>query len=205
MKCVYEGLQVPIDTGLRIEQRYFTNILQTTEAFSMIRSLFVSLQELNKGARRPAGVEKSEIKKVGIVGAGFMGASIGYVTAAAGIQVVLIDRDIEAATKGKATSEGLVTEAQKKGKLGKEEGEKLLALITPTADYADIADCDLVIEAVFEDRGIKKTVTEQVEAVLKPGAIFASNTSTLPITGLPKTPSVRNSSSASTSSRRCTR
>ncbi len=184
VKCVYEGLQVPIDTGLRIEQRYFTNILQTTEAFSMIRSLFVSLQELNKGARRPASVEKSEIKKVGIVGAGFMGASIGYVTAAAGIQVVLIDRDMDAANKGKATSEGLVTEAQKKGKLSKEAGEALLALITPTADYADIADCDLVIEAVFEDRGIKKAVTEQVEAVLKPGAIFASNTSTLPITGL---------------------
>lgn len=184
VKCVYEGLQVPIEMGLTIEQRYFTNILQTTEAFSMIRSLFISMQELNKGARRPAGVEKSEIKKVGIVGAGFMGASIGYVTAAAGIPVVLIDRDMEAANKGKATSEGLVADAVKKSRMSKEQGEGLLSLITPTADYNDIADCDLVIEAVFEDRGIKKTVTEQVEAVLKPDAIFASNTSTLPISGL---------------------
>ncbi len=184
VKCVYEGLQVPFETGLRVEQRYFTHILQTTEAYSMIRSLFVSLQELNKGARRPAGVEKSDIKKVGIVGAGFMGASIGYVTAAAGINVVLIDRDQEAADKGKATSEGLVTEAVKKSRMTKEQGEALLSLITPTSDYNDIADCDLVIEAVFEDRGIKKAVTEQVEAVLKPGAIFASNTSTLPISGL---------------------
>ncbi|MCO6187164.1 3-hydroxyacyl-CoA dehydrogenase NAD-binding domain-containing protein [Rhizobium sp. L1K21] len=184
VKCVYEGLQVPIDMALKIEQRYFTHILQTTEAFSMIRSLFISMQELNKGARRPAGVEKSSIKKVGIVGAGFMGASIGYVTAAAGIPVVLIDRDMEAAEKGKATSEGLVAEGVKKGKVSKEQAEALLSLITPTADYNDIADCDLVIEAVFEDRGIKKTVTEQVEAVLKPDAIFASNTSTLPITGL---------------------
>lgn len=184
VKCVYEGLQVPIEMGLTIEQRYFTNILQTTEAFSMIRSLFISMQELNKGARRPAGVEKSEIKKVGIVGAGFMGASIGYVTAAAGIPVVLIDRDMEAANKGKATSEGLVADAVKKSRMSKEQGEGLLSLITPTADYNDIADCDLVIEAVFEDRGIKKAVTEQVEAVLKPDAIFASNTSTLPISGL---------------------
>ena len=184
LKCVYEGLQLPIDAALKVEQRYFTQILQTTEAFSMIRSLFISLQELNKGARRPAGIEKSVIKKVGIVGAGFMGASIGYVTAAAGIDVVLIDRDMDAANKGKATSEGLVADAQKKGRMSAEEGTALLALIKPTADYADIADCDLVIEAVFEDRGIKKAVTEQVEAVLKPGAIYASNTSTLPITGL---------------------
>ncbi len=184
VKCVYEGLQVPIDMALTVEQRYFTHILQTSEAFSMIRSLFISMQELNKGARRPAGVEKSEIKKVGIVGAGFMGASIGYVTAAAGINVVLIDRDQEAADKGKTTSEGLVADAVKKKRMTEEQGAGLLSLIKPTADYNDIADCDLVIEAVFEDRGIKKTVTEQVEAVLKPDAIFASNTSTLPITGL---------------------
>ena len=111
MSCVYEGLQVPFDTGLKIEQRYFTEIVQTTEAYSMIRSLFVSMQELNKGARRPAGQPKSEIKKVGVVGAGFMGASIAYVTAAAGINVVLIDRDMEAAGKGKTHSEGLVAGA----------------------------------------------------------------------------------------------
>lgn len=186
LKCVYEGLQVPFDTGLKIEQRYFTEILQTTEAYSMIRSLFVSLQELNKGARRPAGVEKTELKKVGVVGAGFMGASIAYVTAAAGINVVLIDRDMEAAGKGKTHSEGLVSGAVGKGKMTKDEGEKLLALITPSDDYNTLSDADLVIEAVFEDRDVKKAVIEKVEAVLPEGAIFASNTSTLPITGLAK-------------------
>lgn len=184
VKCVYEGLQVPFDTALRIEQRYFTEILQTTEAFSMIRSLFVSMQELGKGARRPAGVPKTELKKVAVVGAGFMGASIGYVTAAAGIPVVLIDRDQEAADKGKAHSADLVKAAAQKGRMTAEEGEKLLSLITPTPDYAALADADLVIEAVFEDRQVKKAVIEQVEAHLKEGAIFASNTSTLPITGL---------------------
>ena len=186
LKCVYEGLQVPFDTALRIEQRYFTQILQTTEAFSMIRSLFISMQELGKGARRPAGIPKTELKKVAVIGAGFMGASIGYVTAAAGIPVVLIDRDQEAADKGKTVSEGLVQGSVQKGRLSKEEGEKLLSLITPTPDYAALADADLVIEAVFEDREVKKAVIEKVEAHLKEGAIFASNTSTLPITGLAK-------------------
>ncbi|MBD9373961.1 enoyl-CoA hydratase/isomerase family protein [Rhizobium sp. ARZ01] len=186
LKCVYEGLQVPFDTALKIEQRYFTYILQTTEAFSMIRSLFISMQELGKGARRPAGVPKSEFKKVGIVGAGFMGASIGYVTAAAGIPVVLIDRDQEAADKGKSVCEGLVSGSVSKGRMSKEEGEKLLELITPTADYGSLSDADLVIEAVFEDREVKKAVAEKIEAVLPEGSIFASNTSTLPITGLAK-------------------
>ncbi|RVN86231.1 3-hydroxyacyl-CoA dehydrogenase [Sinorhizobium meliloti] len=184
LKCVYEGLQVPFDTALKIEQRYFTEILQTTEAFSMIRSLFVSMQELGKGARRPAGVPKTELKKVGVVGAGFMGASIAYVTAAGGIPVTLIDRDMEAAEKGKTHSEGLVKDAIGKGRLTKEEGEALLSRITPSADYGDLRDAGLVIEAVFEDRQVKKDVIEKVEAVIAEDAIFASNTSTLPITGL---------------------
>jgi len=184
LKCVYEGLQLPFDTALKVEQRYFTQILQTTEAFSMIRSLFVSMQELGKGARRPAGVPKTEINKVGVVGAGFMGASIAYVTAAAGIPVVLIDRDQEAADKGKAHSEKLVSDQVGKGRMTKEEGEQLLALVTPTPDYSTLADVDLVVEAVFEDRAVKKAVIEQVEAVISEDTIFASNTSTLPITGL---------------------
>jgi 3-hydroxyacyl-CoA dehydrogenase/enoyl-CoA hydratase/3-hydroxybutyryl-CoA epimerase len=184
LKCVYEGLQVPFDTALRIEQRYFTEILQTTEAFSMIRSLFISMQELGKGARRPAGVPKTELKKVGVVGAGFMGASIAYVTAAAGIPVTLIDRDMEAAEKGKTHSEGLVKDSIGKGRLTKEEGEALLGRITPSADYGDLKDASLVVEAVFEDRQVKKDVIEKVEAVIAEDAIFASNTSTLPITGL---------------------
>lgn len=184
IKCVYEGLQVPFDTGLRIEQRYFTEILQTPEAYAMVRSLFVSLQELNKGARRPDGIEKTKFSKIGVIGAGFMGAGIAYVTAKAGIPVVLIDRDQDAADKGKAHSEELVAAAIKKKRMDQDEADMLLSLITPSTDYAELDGADLVIEAVFEDRGIKKTVTEAAEAVLAPGAVFASNTSTLPITGL---------------------
>ncbi|MEO5756049.1 MAG: 3-hydroxyacyl-CoA dehydrogenase NAD-binding domain-containing protein [Mesorhizobium sp.] len=186
LKCVYEGLLVPFDTALRIEQRYFTEIMQTKEAAAMIRSLFVSLQELNKGARRPAGVPETKFKKIGILGAGFMGAGIAYVTAKAGIPVVLLDRDVESAAKGKAHSESLIADLVKKGRAKPEEKDKLLSLITPTADYADLAGCDLVVEAVFEDSAVKKSATEQAEAVLKPSAIFASNTSTIPISSLAK-------------------
>ncbi|WP_027141980.1 3-hydroxyacyl-CoA dehydrogenase NAD-binding domain-containing protein [Mesorhizobium sp. WSM3626] len=184
LKCVYEGLLVPFDTALRIEQRYFTEIMQSKEAAAMIRSLFVSLQELNKGARRPAGVPDTRFKKIGILGAGFMGAGIAYVTAKAGIPVVLLDRDMEAAAKGKAHSDSLISDQVKKGRAKPEEKDKFLSLITPTADYADLAGCDLVVEAVFEDSAVKKNATEQAEAVLKSSAIFASNTSTIPITGL---------------------
>src|SRR5262245_59569298 len=186
LKCVYEGLLVPFDTGLRIEQRYFTEIMQTTEAAMMIRSLFVSLQELNKGARRPAGVPETKFGKIGVLGAGFMGAGIAYVTAAAGIPVVLVDRDQEAADKGKAHSENLIGEQVKKGRAKPEDKEKLLSLITATPDYAALEGCDLVIEAVFEDSEVKKGVTGKAEAVLGSSAIFASNTSTIPITLLAK-------------------
>ena len=186
VKCVYEGLLVPFDVGLKIEQRYFTQVLQTTEAGSMIRSLFVSLQELNKGARRPAGIKPTKFKKIGVLGAGFMGAGIAYVTAKAGIPVVLLDRNIEAAEKGKAHSDGLITRAMQKGRATADDKEKLLSLITPTADYADMDGCDLIVEAVFEDSEVKKGATEQAEAVLKPSAVFASNTSTIPITALAK-------------------
>ncbi|MER8480997.1 3-hydroxyacyl-CoA dehydrogenase NAD-binding domain-containing protein [Mesorhizobium sp. M1322] len=186
LKCVYEGLLVPFDTALRIEQRYFTEIMQTREAAAMIRSLFVSLQELNKGARRPAGVPETKFKKIGVLGAGFMGAGIAYVTAKAGIPVVLLDRDVEAAAKGKAHSDSLISDQVRKGRAKPEDKDRLLSLITPTADYADLAGCDLVVEAVFEDSGVKKDATEKAEAVLKPSAVFASNTSTIPITSLAK-------------------
>jgi 3-hydroxyacyl-CoA dehydrogenase/enoyl-CoA hydratase/3-hydroxybutyryl-CoA epimerase len=186
LKCVYEGLLVPFDTALRIEQRYFTEIMQTTEAAMMIRSLFISLQELNKGARRPAGVPETKFKKIGVLGAGFMGAGIAYVTAKAGIPVVLLDRDMPAAEKGRAHSDGLISDAVKKGRATAEEKDKLLSLITPTDDYAELKGCDLIIEAVFEDSEIKKGVTEKAEAVIAKDAIFASNTSTIPITGLAK-------------------
>jgi 3-hydroxyacyl-CoA dehydrogenase/enoyl-CoA hydratase/3-hydroxybutyryl-CoA epimerase len=186
VKCVYEGLLLPFDTALRIEQRYFAEIMRSKEAAAMIRSLFLSLQELNKGARRPAGVPATKFAKVGVVGAGFMGAGIAYVTAKAGIPVVLVDRDMAAAEKGKAHSDGLISDAVKKGRAKPEDREKLLSLITPSADYADLAGADLVIEAVFEDSGVKKAATEQAEGVIGAGAIFASNTSTIPITALAK-------------------
>ncbi|MER9687561.1 3-hydroxyacyl-CoA dehydrogenase NAD-binding domain-containing protein [Mesorhizobium sp. M0139] len=186
LKCVYEGLLVPFDTGLRIEQRYFTEIMQSKEAAAMIRSLFVSLQELNKGARRPAGVPETKFKKIGILGAGFMGAGIAFVTAKAGIPVVLLDRDMASAEKGKTHSDSLISDQVKKGRVKPEEKDRLLSLITPSADYADLAGCDLVVEAVFEDSAVKKAATEQAEAVLKSSAIFASNTSTIPITALAK-------------------
>ncbi|MDG4892064.1 3-hydroxyacyl-CoA dehydrogenase NAD-binding domain-containing protein [Mesorhizobium sp. WSM4976] len=186
LKCVYEGLLVPFDTALRIEQRYFTEIMQTKEAAAMIRSLFLSLQELNKGARRPAGVPDTKFKKIGILGAGFMGAGIAYVTAKAGIPVVLLDRDLPSAEKGKAHSDSLMADQVKKGRAKPEDKDKLLSLITPTADYADLSGCDLVVEAVFEDSGVKKDATEKAEAVLKSSTIFASNTSTIPITALAK-------------------
>jgi len=186
LKCAYEGLLVPFDTALRIELRYFVEIMQTTEAAMMIRSLFVSLQELNKGARRPASQPETQFSKIGVLGAGFMGAGIAYVTAKAGIPVVLLDRDMDAANKGKAHAEGLVDGLIKKGRATADEKDKLLSLITPTADYADLGGCDLIVEAVFEDSEIKKGVTEQAEAVIAKTAIFASNTSTIPITALAK-------------------
>ncbi|TYC52846.1 3-hydroxyacyl-CoA dehydrogenase [Rhodobacterales bacterium] len=184
LRSVVEGLQMPMDLALQIESRYFAKVLQTPEASNMIRSLFVSMQELNKLARRPADQRPNKIKKVGILGAGFMGAGIAHVTAQAGIDVVLIDRDQAAADKGKTHSEELMNKAIKRGRSSEEDKARLLSRIEATADYDALGDCDLVIEAVFEDREIKKTVTEQAEAVMKSRAIFASNTSTLPITSL---------------------
>ena len=187
MKCVYEGLLLPMDTALRVESRYFANVLASTEAKHMVRSLFISMQALNKGARRPADAKPSTINKVGILGGGgFMGAGIGYVTAKAGIKVVLLDRDLESAGKGVAHSAGIIDKAIQRGYSSQADKEQLLSLIQPTADYADLADCDLVIEAVFEDSNVKKGVTEEAAKHMKRGAIFASNTSTIPITGLAK-------------------
>jgi 3-hydroxyacyl-CoA dehydrogenase / enoyl-CoA hydratase / 3-hydroxybutyryl-CoA epimerase len=186
LKCVYEGLQVPMDTALRIESRYFANVLRQPQAQAMIRSLFVSLGALGKGLRRPAGVPPTVLKKVGVLGAGFMGAGIAYVSAQAGFDVVLIDRDQEAADKGKAHSHALMTGLVNKGRATSAQRDALLAKITATPDYAALADVDLVIEAVFEDPAVKADVIKRAEAVMRPDVVFASNTSTLPITGLAK-------------------
>jgi 3-hydroxyacyl-CoA dehydrogenase / enoyl-CoA hydratase / 3-hydroxybutyryl-CoA epimerase len=184
MQVVYEGLQLPIDQALRVESRWFTKILRSPEAAAMIRSLFVSMQELNKGARRPKDVPPTKLAKIGIIGAGFMGASIAYVTALAGMQVVLIDRDQESADKGKAHSHKLMTEQVNRGRATAADREALLARITPTADYGALRDCDLVIEAVFEDRQVKAEAIAKAEAVIGDNVVFGSNTSTLPITSL---------------------
>lgn len=185
MKCVYEGLQVPFDLAIKIETRYFANVMTTPEARAMIRSLFINMQELNKGARRP-DVPANTIKKVGVLGAGLMGAGIAYVTAKAGMEVVLIDRDQEYAEKGKAYSANILDKAISRKHSTPEKKDALLSLITPSTDYALLDDCDLVVEAVFEEKGVKKDVTEKAEAVMAKSAIFASNTSTIPITDLAK-------------------
>lgn len=185
MQCVYEGLQLPIDQALRVESRWFANILRSKEAAAMIRSLFVSMQELNKGARRPSEVPPVKVKTLGILGGGgFMGAGIGYVSAQAGMRVVLIDRDQESADKGRAHADKLICDAVAKGRAPTGAREALLGLITTTMDYAALKDCDLVIEAVFEDRKVKAEAFARAKPHLKQGAIFASNTSTLPITSL---------------------
>ena len=184
MKAVYEGIQVPMDAALRIETRYFIKTLMTPQAQAMIRSLFLSKQELDKGAVRPAGVPKSDPKKVTVIGAGMMGAGIAYVQALAGIETILIDRTQEDADKGKAHVADLLKKRLSKGQITQDKFDALLGSVTATTDYDLIKGSDLVIEAVFENREIKADVTKRAEAQLAPGAVFGSNTSTLPITGL---------------------
>jgi 3-hydroxyacyl-CoA dehydrogenase / enoyl-CoA hydratase / 3-hydroxybutyryl-CoA epimerase len=184
LQSVYEGLQLPMDLALTVESRYFANILRSKEAAAMIRSLFVSMGELNKGARRPAGVAPTNLRKIGIIGAGFMGAGIAYVSASAGLDVVLIDRNQEAADQGKAHSRKLISNQVAKGRAKSADRDALLARITPSADYAALKGCDLVLEAVFEDRAIKAEATRNAQAIVGPDVIFATNTSTLPIGSL---------------------
>ncbi len=184
MSAVYEGCQLDIDTGLRVEARYFVNLILGDVAKNMIRTLFFSMGEANKLATRPQGVDKASYSKVGILGAGMMGAGIAYATAMAGIDVVLLDTTVESAEKGKAYSDGLLAKRVSRRRMTAEDKDATLARIHPTIDFADLAGCDMVIEAVFEDRSIKADVTAKSEAVIAEDAIFASNTSTLPITGL---------------------
>ena len=184
MSCVYEGLLVPIDAGLRIEARYMAELMMNPASRNMIRSLFINMQRAAKLASRPKDFPEAKLKKIAVLGAGMMGAGIAYVSAQAGLDVVLIDSTDAAAQKGKAYSEKLLDGAIAKGRSTAEKKAALLGRITPTTSYAGLADCDLVIEAVFEDRAIKADVTKKAEAVLPKGAVFGSNTSTLPITGL---------------------
>jgi 3-hydroxyacyl-CoA dehydrogenase / enoyl-CoA hydratase / 3-hydroxybutyryl-CoA epimerase len=183
LQVVYEGLLLPFDRALTVESRYFAKILRSPEAAAMIRSLFVSMQDLNKGARRPSKVPPSSIKKVGILGAGFMGAGIASVSAQAGIDVVLIDRDQESADKGKTTIHKSLTDQVNRGRMTSTQRDAVLARVAPSADYQALAGCDLIVEAVFEDRKVKAEVTAKAQAVV-PEVVFGSNTSTLPISSL---------------------
>ncbi len=185
LSAIYEGALVDFDTAIRIEARWFTSVILNPSSNAMIRSLFLNKQALEKGAVRP-DVSDQKVKKVGVLGAGMMGAGIGYVSAMAGIEVVLMDRDQEAADKGLATIEGILDEGVKRKKTSPEKKAEVLARVTATPDYNALKGCDLIVEAVFEDPGIKAEVTKLAEAQLAEDAIFATNTSTLPITELAK-------------------
>ena len=184
LSCVFEGLQLPFNKALEVEGKYFAKLLADPVARNIIRTTFISKQAAEKGARRPADVPKSKVAKVGVLGAGMMGAGIALVSAKAGIEVVLIDRDIATAEKGKAYSEKAFAKQIKRGKMKQEKADAALALITPTDDFALLDGCDLVVEAVFEDAGIKAETTKKAEAVLPETATFATNTSSLPISEL---------------------
>lgn len=186
MSAIYEGALVPFDLALRIEARWMTNIMLDPTSTAMIRSLFINKQALEKGAVRPKDVPDMRVKKLGVLGAGMMGAGIAYVSLRAGIDVVLMDRDQEAADKGRATIEGLLADDVKKKRLTAEASAEIIARLTATPDYKALKGADLVIEAVFEDAGVKGEVTKLAEAELGEDAIFASNTSTLPISELAK-------------------
>ena len=183
LSAVYEGAMVPFDVALRIEARWFTSVLMNPSSAAMIRSLFINKEALDKGANRPAVADQS-VKRVGIIGAGMMGAGIAYVSANAGIDVVLLDAAQDAADRGKSYSEGLLDKGIARRKVTPEKKAEVLARITATIDYAALAGCDLIVEAVFEDMRVKAEVTAKVEAAVGPDCIFATNTSTLPITDL---------------------
>jgi 3-hydroxyacyl-CoA dehydrogenase/enoyl-CoA hydratase/3-hydroxybutyryl-CoA epimerase len=184
MCAAVEGATVDIDTAFAIEGRYFVNLAKGQVAKNMIQAFWFDLNSINAGGSRPDGFEKRPIEKVAVLGAGMMGAGIAYVSARAGMQVVLKDISLEAAEKGKAYSQKLLDKAVGRGKLDEAKRNEILALITPTDDYADLAGCDFVVEAVFEKVSLKHEVFQATEAVVNPDALLGSNTSTLPITSL---------------------
>ncbi|MBE0414231.1 3-hydroxyacyl-CoA dehydrogenase NAD-binding domain-containing protein [Yoonia sp.] len=185
LSAVYEGALVPFDTALKIEARWFTNVLMNPSSGAMIRSLFINKEALEKGANRPDAPDQ-KVKKVGVIGAGMMGAGIALVSALAGIQVVLIDAKQEAADKGKSYTADYMDKGIARKKVTEDKKAAVLGLINATTDYAALTGCDLIVEAVFEDPGVKAEVTKNVQAVTGPDCIFATNTSTLPITELAK-------------------
>ncbi|MFT5066374.1 MAG: 3-hydroxyacyl-CoA dehydrogenase/enoyl-CoA hydratase/3-hydroxybutyryl-CoA epimerase [Yoonia sp.] len=185
LSAVYEGALVPFDTALKIEARYFTQVLLNPSSSAMIRSLFINKEALEKGANRP-DVADQKVTQVGIIGAGMMGAGIALVSALAGIKVVLIDAKQDAADRGKDYTATYMDKGIARKKATPEKKDAVLGLITATTDYAALQGCDLVVEAVFEDVAVKAEVTKNVQAVTGPDCVFATNTSTLPITELAK-------------------
>ncbi|WP_435583224.1 3-hydroxyacyl-CoA dehydrogenase NAD-binding domain-containing protein [Amycolatopsis thermoflava] len=184
LAAAVEGAQVDIETATQIETRYFVSLVTGQVAKNMTKAFFFDLQHINSGGSRPDGYEKYQARKVGVLGAGMMGAAIAYVSAKAGIEVVLKDVSLEAAEKGKGYAVKLEEKALSRGKTTKEKSDALLARIKPTADPADFAGVDFVIEAVFESQELKHKVFGEIENIVNPDAVLGSNTSTLPITGL---------------------
>ncbi len=186
LSAIYEGAQVPFDTAIKIEARWFTNVLMNPSSSAMIKTIFTNKTALEKGAVRPEGIADMSVKKVGVMGAGMMGAGIAFVSAKVGIEVVLVDRDQEACDRGLASVTDILDQGIKRKKVTEEKKAEILSHINATPDYDALKGCDLIVEAVFEDPAIKATVTKAVEEQLESSAIFATNTSTLPITELAK-------------------
>ena len=184
MSCVYEGMQVPIDIGLKIESKYMAKLFTSKETQNMIRSLFFSINDAKKLGRRPENVPPVWHRRIGVLGAGMMGSAIAYVSALEGIEVTLLDTSAERANEGKSYGRKIMDKQIARGAMTETARDEVQARITTTTDFAELTECELVIEAVFEDRDIKAEVTKKTEAVIAEGAIYASNTSTLPITGL---------------------
>ena len=184
LSSMVEGVQVDIDNALTIEARYFTQLATGQVAKNMIGTFFFQMQEMNAGKSRPQGIAKSKVKKVGVLGAGMMGAGIAWSNASRGIACVLNDVSLERAELGKQYSAKLLEKRVKQGKATPEQAQATLGLIQPATSHADMADCELVIEAVFEKRSLKTEVTQAVAAHMRQDAVMASNTSTLPISGL---------------------
>jgi len=182
--AVHDGMRLPIERGCRIESRRFARLIRTDVATSMLRTLYFEMQDAKKGARRPSGFERRDINKIGVLGAGLMGGGIAFVAASAGLDVVLLDRSQEAADQGRAYTENKLKRRIARGRATRGKLDRTLARIHATTDYADLDGCDVVVEAVFEDREIKAKVHRAAAEQLADDAIIGSNTSTLPITGL---------------------
>ena len=178
------AMRVDFETAMRIESRGLTYLALTPQAKNMINTFFFQMNQINGGASRPANVEPQKTRKVGVLGAGMMGQGIAYVSAMAGIEVILKDISQEAADKGKAYTEKLVAKRVQRGRMTEEKAQAVLELITPTASSEDLQGCDLIIEAVFENIKLKHQITEEMEGYLAEGGVWGSNTSTLPITRL---------------------